>query len=696
MLKSVQKLAGSSRQPHGRWASPQVVDGQPQSGSQAALLGRPAFCASLRQSSTQTALRCQSTWTASKLSLRQWANSFGTSGHANSHASSHASGARISDLNPSGRSAHGSEDWARKVPFKQEKHTMSNAVFWVNIMSENSVFPRNIVLKGILSMASAKLMNAQDSSRLISLLEENLPGREDILTLAHALRESEHKHRSILEDMDLGYMEVDVQGVVTHVHPRFTAMTGYTAEDLLGKNGDVMLDDDGQAIMANILKERAHGHATSYEVPVRHRLGHRIWLLITGAPLRSLSGDVTGSVGIHFDVTERKEMEMQTNRAMASEALARQRERDLLMKMSHEIRTPINAINGMFHLMNAQARGSDEDALWQGAKRATAMLRQVVDEVLTLTKLEAGSQKVKRQKVDVHELTEGLAKMHFVLAEESEMQLVCTCRLLQTRRVLDADKWIQILTNLLSNAMKYAAAGTVKLDIWEEADRPDWIFAEVKDQGQGVAPEMQGRIFEVFGVKDESSHSGMGSTGLGLAIAKEQALLMGGDLLLMPSDKGARFVLELPAPTWKHKEKQSPESGGSHSVPDWDGRHLQVLVAEDNDLNILYLKALLQKWDVRFDIVRDGLQALEALKVATYDVLLLDVQMPEMDGISTLIELRKRDIKGRSELALPVFMVTAFADDETRKMATRHGANGFLAKPFSPEAMLDVLKIAEY
>lgn len=562
-------------------------------------------------------------------------------------------------------------------------------------MKENSVFPNDIGFKGILSFARAKLMNAQDSSRLISLLEENLPDREDILALANALRESEHKHRSILEDMDLGYMEVDVQGVVTQVHPRFTAMTGYAAEDLLGKNGNVMLDDDGRAIMANILKERADGRATSYEVPVRHRLGHRIWLLITGAPLRSLSGDVTGSVGIHFDVTKRKEMEMQTNRAMASEALARQRERDLLMKMSHEIRTPINAINGMFHLMNAQARGSDEDALWQGAKRATAMLRQVVDEVLTLTKLEAGSQKVTPQKVDVRELTEGLAKMHFVLAEESGMQLICTCRLLKTRRVLDADKWIQILTNLLSNAMKYAAVGTVELDIWEEADRPDWIFAEVKDQGQGVSQEMEGRIFEVFGVKDESSRSGMGSTGLGLAIAKEQALLMGGDLFLMPSDKGARFVLEVPSPTWEKKENESAESGGSHSVPDWDGCHLKILVAEDNDLNILYLKALLQKWNVRFDIVRDGLQAIEALKVTPYDAVLLDVQMPEMDGMSALIALRKMDIKSRSQLALPVFMVTAFADDETRRQAMLHGANGFLAKPFSPEAMLNALKIAE-
>lgn len=112
LLNSVQKLAGRSGHPHGRFASPQVLDGKPQIGSQAALPGRPTFCASLRQSSTQAALRCQSTWMASKLSLRQWANSFGTSGHADSHASSHASGARMSDLNPNGRLAQGSEDWA--------------------------------------------------------------------------------------------------------------------------------------------------------------------------------------------------------------------------------------------------------------------------------------------------------------------------------------------------------------------------------------------------------------------------------------------------------------------------------------------------------------------------------------------------------------------------------------------------------
>lgn len=130
-------------------------------------------------------------------------------------------------------------------------------------------------------------------------------------------------------------------------------------------------------------------------------------------------------------------------------------------------------------------------------------------------------------------------------------------------------------------------------------------------------------------------------------------------------------------------------------MPDWDGCHLKILVAEDNDLNILYLKALLQKWNVRFDIVRDGLQAIEALKVTPYDAVLLDVQMPEMDGMSALIALRKMDIKSRSQLALPVFMVTAFADDETRRQAMLHGANGFLAKPFSPEAMLNALKIAE-
>lgn len=536
-------------------------------------------------------------------------------------------------------------------------------------------------------------MNTQDSSRLIALLEENLQGQQGLLTQLYNLRASEHKYRTILEELDLGYMEVDVKGIIRHVHPRFLSMTGYSSKDLLGKSGDLLLDEEGKKIMDAVIEARKRGDATSYEIPIRHRLGHRIWFLITGAPIRDLDGRVTGSVGIHFDITERKMLELETKRALAAEELARQRERDLLMKMSHEIRTPINAINGMFRLLDGMKRKPEEEALWQGAQRASAMLRQVIDEVLALTKLEAGSQAVHRTKVKVIEVTRGLVEMHHLIAEEQGVPLECDCQLHNENRSLDVDKWLQILTNLLSNAIKYSEKGKVVLDIWEEENRPDWIYASVSDEGPGISKERRELIFEPFQGMEKEELSELGSTGLGLPIARELALVMGGDLRLVPSEKGAKFILELPAATWSEREESQGDDGEAQTpVPDWDGSGIRVLLAEDNELNILYAKALLNRWNIDFTLVGDGVEALEALENEAFDLVLLDIQMPRMNGLEALQRIRaSEEEKGEKEV-LPIYMVTAFADEESRSRADAEGATGYLVKPFTPESLSEVLR----
>ena len=126
----------------------------------------------------------------------------------------------------------------------------------------------------------------------MALLEENLKGQTEVLDQLQALQASEFKYRTILEELDLGYMEVDLDGVVTHVHPRFVSMTGYRKEDLVGTRGEIMLDDEGRAKMNEVIADRQNGQSSAYELPVKHRLGHRIWLLITGAPIRNLDGKV--------------------------------------------------------------------------------------------------------------------------------------------------------------------------------------------------------------------------------------------------------------------------------------------------------------------------------------------------------------------------------------------------------------------
>ena len=328
--------------------------------------------------------------------------------------------------------------------------------------------------------------------------------------------------------------------------------------------------------------------------------------LITGAPIRNLDGEVVGSVGIHFDISERKMLELETNRALASEAYARNRERGLLMKMSHEIRTPINAINGMLHLMNNMTRSPEQEAIWQGAIRATNMLRKVVDDVLDLSKIEVGKPALNLSQINVVEVTSGVAKMHHLLAEEKGIELDCGCQLSNKQRTLDVDKWLQILTNLLGNAIKYTESGTVVLSIHDHPDKDDWIAAEVTDEGPGIPKGQEERIFQPFGLLDydsillEQPHA-EGSTGLGLSIARELAQLMGGALRLMPSQKGAKFLLEVPAPAWASGTESNPgvtQSDDDLTVPQWDGRGLRVLIAEDNDINVLYAKALLDRWNV--------------------------------------------------------------------------------------------------
>lgn len=533
----------------------------------------------------------------------------------------------------------------------------------------------------------------------MALLEENLRGQTEVLDQLQALRASEFKYRTILEELDLGYMEVDLEGLVTHVHPRFVGITGYRQEDLVGTKGEIMLDEEGRAKMKEVVALRQQGQSSAYELPVKHRLGHRIWLLITGAPIRNLDGEVVGSVGIHFDISERKMLELETNRALAAEAFARNRERGLLMKMSHEIRTPINAINGMLHLMNTMTRTPEQEAIWQGAIRATKMLRRVVDDVLDLSKLEVGKPSLNLSDVNVVEVTSAVAKMHHLLAEEKGIGLNCGCQLSNKQRTLDVDKWLQILTNLLGNAIKYTESGTVVLSIRNHPVKDDWIAAEVTDEGPGIPVGQEERIFRPFGLLDsdnilsEQRHA-EGSTGLGLSIARELAQLMGGKLRLMPSQKGAKFLLEVPAPTWDSSSTSNPILSLNEddlTVPEWDGEGMRVLMAEDNDINVLYAKAMLDRWNVELHLAKDGAEALNQWSQNHFDVVLLDVQMPVMDGLEALRRIRSEEHERQSESVTRVYMVTAFADDETRTNAKKAGASGFVAKPFSPAELMEVL-----
>ena len=215
------------------------------------------------------------------------------------------------------------------------------------------------------------------------------------------------------------------------------------------------------------------------------------------------------------------------------------------------------------------------------------------------------------------------------------------------------------------------------------------------DEGRGIPLQHQARIFEPFGLlnsDDPASNYRLdeGSTGLGLSISRELAHVMQGELKLVSREIGSCFRLEVPAETWEVPTEKRVDDDTANQVPKWDGSGTSVLLAEDNNINVMYAVALLKKWNVEVDVASDGLEALKLLKRRQYDVILLDVQMPNLDGLETLRRIRAQDKSAQSD-SQRVFMVTAFADSDTRDAATLAGASGFLAKPFSPLELLSVL-----
>ena len=252
--------------------------------------------------------------------------------------------------------------------------------------------------------------------------------------------------------------------------------------------------------------------------------------------------------------------------------------------------------------------------------RATAMLRKVVDDVLDLSRLEIGKSSVQLREVDVVDVTSGVAKMHHLLANEKGIHLECNCELDETQRVLDVDKWLQILTNLLGNAIKYTEEGVVSLVIRNHESKADWIVAEVSDEGKGIPKEHHARIFEPFGILNADNPKEIhrmkeGSTGLGLSISRELARVMDGELTLVPQSVGACFQLSIPSKTWdKPTQLRATEGDHVNQVPDWNAEGMRVLLAEDNDINVLYAKALLDRWKVHVDVAPDGQRALDLME----------------------------------------------------------------------------------
>ncbi len=370
---------------------------------------------------------------------------------------------------------------------------------------------------------------------------------------------------------------------------------------------------------------------------------------------------------------------------VAAEAASRAKS-EFVATMSHELRTPLNGVVGMAGLLGRTGLGAEQKRYVEVIQTSAQGLVEIVGDILDFSKIEAGHLTLSREPLRLSAWLEELTAMVRLEAEEKNIDF----RLDVTGDYeVDADslRLRQILINLLGNALKFTERGSVTLTAFPEMGEadPTWVF-EVADTGIGIDPEHQAHLFEAFRQADQSTTRRFGGTGLGLAITQRLVRAFGGTIEVdSQPGRGSRFVVRLPLFT-RAVQADVVENADEDDAP--SRRRLSVLVAEDNPINQELILAVLEYENCEVTIAEDGVEALEKLETGVFDLVLVDLHMPRMDGL----EFARRVRGDRARDGLPLVALTASTSVEDRAACSDAGMVGFLNKPIQIDSLRDTLE----
>lgn len=503
-----------------------------------------------------------------------------------------------------------------------------------------------------------------------------------------ALVRSEEKYRMLIENMNLGLLEVDLEGRIIYANYSFCLMSGFEREEIYGRTGEELFTaPENRNLVIEKSRSREKGISDAYELEITNKQGQKRWWLISGAPLFNDEGRQIGSTGIHLDITDRKELEITLREAkQMAEDTAKAKE-IFLANMSHEIRTPMNAILGLGKQLLRTELSTHQRSFLESINTAADNLLVVVNDILDFSKIESGKLDLESIGFSLPDLLNQISIMLRPKAEEKGLEFHLDMdETLAPVLVGDPYRINQILLNLLSNSIKFTEKGSISLNcrVSKGDVSSQTIELIVIDTGIGMDKNYLRKIFQKFSQESVNVARKYGGTGLGMAITKQLVDIMNGKISIH-SNKNEGTVIRITlnmAVGRPHEEPEKPKHVISHQI--LNGK--KILLVEDNKLNRLVASGILSHFGIQVTEALNGEIAVDLLRKEKFDLVLMDMQMPVMDGITATMIIRKE-----ISTTLPVVALTANALKSERTRCLEAGMNDFISKPFEEERLISVL-----
>ncbi|CAN7328862.1 response regulator [Phenylobacterium sp. LjRoot225] len=503
-----------------------------------------------------------------------------------------------------------------------------------------------------------------------------------------ALAENEASYRLLADTATDIISRSDLEGTMLYLSPAVERVTGYAAPELVGRNiADLLHPDDAGPYFARYARmikgDQADGKPVEYRI--RHKDGR--WICIEGNPtlVRGDDGRALGFVDVSRDDTLRKTLETELRVARQEAEAAAAVKGEFLANMSHELRTPLTSVLGFTRLAMDQPDLTEASRTYiRKASNAGAALLATVNDILDFSKLESGQLEIRPEPSDAAEVCRETLELFSEASAAKGVALRFTTSDLPPSLSLDPNRLRQLLLNLVGNAVKFSDDGEIVLAAaWRAADQR--LTVSVKDQGPGISPDQQTLLFQRFSQVGSSDTRRHGGTGLGLAICMGLVEAMGGRIGVESElGKGARFFFEIPAsPSVASNVEDRPVIPMVRS-------EARVLVADDHAMNRELVRAVLDPVVGEVREVTNGLDAVAAASHTRFDLILMDLRMPELDGLGAMRAIREG---GGPNANVPILAFSAGIDASSAAARLQAGFTGDLPKPLMPADLIAAVSL---